>query len=79
MFLPVGTVAVFGLFALFALVFTALWLWSLVDALQFSDQRWTAAGENKMLWVLLIVFLGIIGSVLYVAIPRPALRNAQAL
>lgn len=70
-----------GIFVVFlgiGAVLTVAWLWSLVDALRISDQRWDTAGQNKLLWVLLIVFLGVVGSVLYVAIPRPALGRLPA-
>lgn len=52
------------------LVAAAIWVWSLVDALRIPDQRWAAAGENKVLWVVLIVVLGLLGSLLYVLMPR---------
>jgi hypothetical protein len=74
-FLPMGTVVIF---LAVGAVLTALWLWSLVDALRISDQRWSTAGQSKLLWVLLIVVLGVVGSVLYVAIPRPALGRLRA-
>jgi Phospholipase_D-nuclease N-terminal len=74
-FLPLGVVLVFGLVGL---VFSALWIWSLVDALVIPDQRWIAAGQSKLLWVLLIVFLGLLGSLLYVVMPRPELRRATS-
>jgi hypothetical protein len=57
------------------LVAAALWIWSLVDALRISDQRWAAAGENKVLWVILIVVLGIVGSLLYAVMPRKKLGS----
>jgi hypothetical protein len=60
------------------LVLAGLWVWSLVDALRIRDQVWDAAGQNKVLWVLLIVLLGLLGSVLYLFIPKPALRRASA-
>lgn len=60
------------------LVMAALWIWSLVDALRIPDQRWSAAGENKILWVVLIVVLGILGSILYVLIPRKRLGGAPS-
>jgi hypothetical protein len=59
------------------LVLAGLWVWSLVDALRIRDQVWDAAGQNKVLWVLLIVLLGLLGSVLYLFIPKPALRRAS--
>lgn len=60
------------------LVMAALWIWSLVDALRIPDQRWSTTGENKILWVVLIVVLGILGSILYVLIPRKRLGGAPS-
>ncbi|MEO6414211.1 MAG: PLDc N-terminal domain-containing protein [Pedococcus sp.] len=57
------------------LVGFVLWLWALVDALRNPDQRWKAAGHNKVLYVVLIVILGWVGALLYALIPRPALRR----
>jgi DMSO reductase anchor subunit len=56
----------------------ALWLWSLVDALRTSDQTWDAAGQSKLVWVVVIIFLGLLGSSLYLAIPKRALTRAVA-
>ena len=67
---------VFVVFLLVALVLSALWVWSLVDALVIPDLQWTAAGQSKLLWVLLIVFLGLLGSLLYVVLARPSLGRA---
>ncbi len=67
--------SVFGiLFAGVFLASLAVWIFTLVDSLQTPDQTWQAAGQNKLLWVLLIVFLGILGSILYMVIPRPGLK-----
>ena len=67
--------SVFGiLFAGVFLASLAVWIFTLVDSLQTPDQTWQAAGQNKLLWVLLIVFLGILGSILYMVIPRPSLK-----
>ena len=61
-------------FAIPALALFVWWVLMLIDALKVSDATWSAAGESKILYVLLMVFLGIIGTVLYVVIPRPKLR-----
>ena len=53
---------------------TAFWIFTLVDSLQIPDHTWQAAGQNKLLWILLIVFLGFLGSILYMVIPRPSLK-----
>jgi hypothetical protein len=72
--LPVGTVLVFAVIGLVMF----LWLWALIDAVRISDQVWGAADQSKILWVILIVLLGLLGSLLYVVIPGPALRRAGA-
>ena len=69
---PAGTFLVFGVFAL---VFTGVWIWSLVDALRFDDRRWEAAGQSKLLWVILIAVLGLLGSILYAVMARPSLKR----
>lgn len=74
-FLPMGSVVVFLLFGLLTAV---LWLWGLVDALKIPDDRWAAAGQSKLLWVLVIVFLGLLGAVLYAVIARPTLTRQRA-
>ena len=74
-FLPVGPVLAFGLVGL---VMFLVWVWALIDALQKPDGQWAAAGQSKLLWVLLIALLGVLGAILYFAMARPALRNGVA-
>ena len=54
----------------------ALWVASLVDALRRPDSQWKAAGQNKTLFVVLIILTGWLGALLYAVIPRPALKAA---
>ncbi|MEZ0580446.1 PLDc N-terminal domain-containing protein [Nocardioides sp. MH1] len=54
------------------------WLWSLIDVLRRSDAEWTAAGQSKVTWVVVVVILGWLGAVLYFFIARPALRTSRA-
>jgi Phospholipase_D-nuclease N-terminal len=60
-----------GIFALFAIIIGLLifvfWIWMLIDAIQ---NKGLSDGE-KICWVLAIVFLHIIGSILYYFIARP--------
>ena len=80
MLMPGGDfLAVFLVFAVVSLVCTGLWIWSLVDALRITDPQWDAAGQSKVLWVILIAVLGILGSILYVLMARPALTRPPAL
>jgi hypothetical protein len=57
----------------------ALPIWAIVDAARRPDEVWTAAGQNKTLWiVLLAVFTvtcgaGWIVAIIYVASVRPKL------
>lgn len=71
-FLPLGAVLLFGLVAL---VMFVVWVWALIDALNKTDGEWAAAGQSKLLWILLIALLGALGAILYVAMARPALRR----
>lgn len=72
-FLVPGTI--FLVFLLVALAMFAFWVWSLVDALRLDDRRWVAAGQSKILWVVLIAVLGLLGSILYLFMARPAVTR----
>ncbi|QSR28090.1 hypothetical protein CFH99_20940 [Nocardioides aromaticivorans] len=62
--------AVVGLFV--------LWLAVLVQALRIPDSTWEAADQSKLVYVLLMVLLGLLGTLLYWLVARPALRRAGA-
>ena len=57
--------------AVFSLVAFAFWIWMLVDAIQ---NHALSEGE-KVAWVLAIVFLHIIGAILYLVIGHPKKTN----
>jgi hypothetical protein len=48
---------IFGIFG--------FWIWSLVDIIK-NDFK----GNNKIIWLLVVLFLSLFGSVLYIAIGR---------
>lgn len=54
-------------FVLFFVLQLVMWVWMLVDCLKNESSE----GNDKVIWILLMVFLGIIGSVLYYFIRRP--------
>lgn len=54
------------------------WLLMLIDAIRVPVATWEAAGQNQILHVLLMVFLGIIGTIVYVAVAKPAFRRVGA-
>jgi len=55
--------------ALFIAAF-AFWIWALVDAIKVPNDSDYRAG-TKIIWVLVVVLLGFIGAVIYVAVGRP--------
>lgn len=73
----VETFIIFGVFAIFGLVPLVLWIIALIDALKVPDQTWETAGQNKLLWVLVIVLLTLLGAILYWFIARPSLKQVQ--
>ncbi len=72
--------------ALLVVVPLVLGLWALYDALPRPLEEWAAAGQNRTLWLTLLVLslpgscltIGAVLPILYVAIPRPALNRARA-
>ncbi len=48
------------------LVILVPWLWMLIDCLKRPDDRFAIGGTNaKLIWVLVIIFTGIIGALIY--------------
>ncbi|MFN8104671.1 MAG: PLDc N-terminal domain-containing protein [Acidimicrobiia bacterium] len=60
----------------FAVIVAAivLFIWALIDCLRYPDQAWEAVGQQKIVWILVIVLVGCIGPLLYFFIPRPKLK-----
>lgn len=57
----------------------ALWVSVLVQALRIPDSQWEAADQSKIVYVLLMVLLGVLGTLLYWIVARPALRRSGAV
>jgi hypothetical protein len=60
----------FALFGLIWLAGLAVWIWALIDCIQVADDSMYQSG-NKLIWVLVIVFLTLFGAILYLLIGRP--------
>jgi hypothetical protein len=66
---------------LFSLALLAFHIYVLVDMLKFDDAAWLAAGQNKVLWIVLWVIIGffccapLIDLIYWLAI-RPKLQAA---
>ncbi len=64
---------------LFLLGAMGVWVWSLVDVFGRPGHQWQAIGQDRTLWALAIVFLGLPGSIGYLALIRPKLIRAGVL
>jgi hypothetical protein len=69
---------VFVVHILLGLASTVLWVWALVDAVRINDRVWADAAQNKVVWVIVIVFLHWFGAILYFLIARPPLKRVIA-
>lgn len=50
-----------------ALLATAIWIWMLVDC----ATKESSAGNDKLIWVLVILFTHLLGAMIYFFIRRP--------
>lgn len=56
----------------------ALWVWAIAEAARTPAVVWREAGQNKVVWLGVIVVLGLLGTFAYVAVARPMLARARA-
>lgn len=61
------------LFILAVIVLPLLTLWALIDLLRRPEQQWKQAGQDRLVWALIVVFVGLIGPILYLTIGRSKL------
>ena len=64
------------LIILFILGGMVLPVWGIVDAAIRPDPVWAAAGQNKVVWVIIQIFLWTLGAVIYFVAIRPKLVAA---
>lgn len=55
------------------------WVWSLVDILKRSEPEWKAIGQDRTLWLLVILFVGVLGSIGYLLAIRPKFERLRAM
>ncbi|MBI4261053.1 MAG: PLDc N-terminal domain-containing protein [Actinobacteria bacterium] len=55
----------------FPLLVLAIWVWAIVDVLRVPDESMFQTG-NRLIWIIIVVFTGPIGALIYWAIGRPA-------
>lgn len=75
-----------GVFVLFflgtvvlAVLGTVLWVVALVDLLRRPSWQWVAAGQNQVVWALVVVLGQLIGAIVYWLVARPSLRRVQGM
>ena len=61
----------------FLLVPLALLVFALVDLVRRSDGEWSTAGQDRLTWLLVTLFVGVVGPVLYLVVARPKLDQAR--
>ncbi len=54
----------------------ALLLVALMDLARRDSDEWTKAGQNQVVWALIVIFVGLIGPILYLTIVKPKLVAA---
>ena len=68
-----------GLSIFFSLGFIAfvVWIAALADILRTPGDVWANSGQDRLVWVLVVVLLTAVGAVLYFFIGRPALTRSR--
>lgn len=51
----------------------------LIEVVRVPAPRWDAAGQSQLVHILLMVFLGVIGTLVYWLTARPALKRSGGL
>ena len=57
---------------------TLWWIWTLIDVLRRPDQQYEAAGQTKLVWLIVVFFGHIIGVILWLVGARPQLERVAA-
>lgn len=58
---------------LVVMVLVVVPIWGVIDAAMRPDDVWAAAKQSKVVWILVQLFLGIIGAAIYFMAIRPKL------
>jgi hypothetical protein len=61
-------------FLLFMLLFIVVPIIGIIDAALIPDSAWVNANQNKIVWIVVQIFLGIFGAAAYFVAIRPKLK-----
>jgi hypothetical protein len=64
---------------LLVLIIPVLTIVALVDLLRRPASAWELSDENQAVWALVVIFLAVIGPILYLTIARPKLAAATTI
>lgn len=62
-------------FGMIGLAFLAFWIWMLIDCIKFEPDE----GNNKLIWVLVIIFTQLLGAIIYYFVQRRERLRKQEL
>ncbi len=68
----------FVIFFLIWLAALVLLVWGALDAATTPGRVWEAADQDKIVWVLVILFLPLVGAIAYFVSVRPKLRSHRS-
>lgn len=68
----------FVIFFLIWLAALVLLVWAALDAATTPGRVWEAADQDKIVWVLVILFLPLVGAIAYFVSVRPKLRSHRS-
>ncbi|MGQ0434503.1 MAG: hypothetical protein ACT452_19115 [Microthrixaceae bacterium] len=57
-------------------VFAVFPIWGIIDAALRPDDAWARANQNKVVWILVLIFLWTLGALIYFLAIRPKLAAA---
>jgi hypothetical protein len=61
-------------FLLFMLLFIVVPIIGIIDAALIPDSAWVNANQNKIVWIVVQIFLGVFGAAAYFVALRPKLK-----
>jgi hypothetical protein len=68
-----------GLFFLLFVILFALPIAGVIDAALIPDSVWIDANQSKIVWIIVQIFLGIFGAVVYFVAVRPKLTASPRI
>lgn len=61
-----------------ALPLFILHVWAIIDVVRTPQSIWATAGQNELLWGILVLALSVVGLMRYLTIARPQLIAARS-